>query len=70
MEPIAVSVAEAAALLSLSQRSIRRYCAKGRIRTVRVGRRVLVPLESLHRLVHAEAESGAPVTIETGARDA
>jgi excisionase family DNA binding protein len=51
MEPLAVSVEEAARLTSLSPRTIRRYVRSGRIQAARVGRRVLVPLESLRALV-------------------
>jgi|HubBroStandDraft_1064217.scaffolds.fasta_scaffold338342_2 excisionase family DNA binding protein len=40
----AVSVREAARLLSISQRTVDKYVALKVIRTVRVGRRVLVPL--------------------------
>jgi len=52
MEPLAVDVREAARLTSLSVHTIRAYCGKkGRIRAVRVGRRVLIPIAELERLV-------------------
>jgi excisionase family DNA binding protein len=51
VEPLAVDVREAARLTSLSARTIRRYILLGRLRVVRVGRRVLVPVESLRALL-------------------
>jgi excisionase family DNA binding protein len=43
----AVSIREAARLLSISPRTVDKYVALKVIRTVRVGRRVLVPMESV-----------------------
>lgn len=67
MEPLAVDVREAARLLSLSPHTIRAYISKGRIRAVRVGRRVLIPVVELERLVRegvpAQAEE-QPVEVE------
>lgn len=51
MEPLAVDVHEAARLTSLSARTIRRHIRLGRLRVVRVGRRLLVPMESLRALL-------------------
>jgi excisionase family DNA binding protein len=47
MEPLAVDVREAGRLLSISPRTIRRHIQSGRIKAVRVGRRILVPVEAL-----------------------
>jgi len=47
----AVSVREAARLLSISQRTVDKYVALKVIRTVRVGRRVLVPMKSVNEVV-------------------
>jgi len=44
----AVSVREAARLLSISPRTMHNYIASNSIRTVRVGRRVLVPMKSVN----------------------
>jgi excisionase family DNA binding protein len=55
MEPLAVDLREAARLTSLSMRSLRRYIKTGRIRGVRIGRRVLIPLDSLRRLLQQGA---------------
>jgi excisionase family DNA binding protein len=51
MQPLAVDVREAARLTSLSTFTIRRYIRRGHIRAIRLGRRVVVPLESLEKLV-------------------
>src|SRR5271169_638676 len=47
----AVSVREAARLLSISQRTVDKYVALKVIHTVRVGRRVLVPMKSVNEVV-------------------
>jgi excisionase family DNA binding protein len=51
MEPLAVDIREAGRLLSLSSRTIRRHIRSGRIKAVRVGRRVLVPVKVLTEMV-------------------
>ena len=51
MEPLAVNVVEAGRLLSISPRTVRRYILEGRLRAVRIGRRVLVPLDCLRELL-------------------
>lgn len=56
MEPLAVDVREAGRLLSLSPHTIRAYIRKSKLRAVRVGRRVLVPVAELERL----AREGVP----------
>lgn len=50
MDPLAVGIEEAARLVGLSKYTIRAYIRKGRIRAVRVGRRVLVPVVALREL--------------------
>lgn len=55
MQPLAVDVREAGRLLSVSPFTIRRMLRDGRLQPIHVGRRVLVPLESLTALVHAKA---------------
>jgi excisionase family DNA binding protein len=47
----AVSVREAARLLSISPRTVDKYVALKIIRAVRVGRRVLVPMKSVNEVV-------------------
>jgi excisionase family DNA binding protein len=50
LEPLAVDVREAGRLTSLSPRTIRRHIKSGRIRGVRIGRRLLVPIDALREL--------------------
>jgi excisionase family DNA binding protein len=46
----AVSVREAARLLSISPRTIHNYIAFKAIRTIRIGRRVLIPMKSVNEI--------------------
>jgi len=57
LQPIAVSLREAAELVGLSKATLRRLAAAGRLRLVRIGGKNLVPLADLHRLVGLEAET-------------
>lgn len=50
-KPLAVGVNEAAKMLGVSPFTIRNYIASGRLRAVRVGRRVLVPMEVLEKVM-------------------
>lgn len=53
MERLAVDIETAAKMTSLSPHTIRKYIRKGnRIRVVRFGRRVLVPVIELQRLIN------------------
>jgi len=54
MEPLSVSVVEAGRLLSISPRTVRRYILRRRLPAIRIGRRLLVPLDSLRKLVQEE----------------
>jgi len=49
-EPRAFGIKEAARLLSVSTWSIRRWIRQGKIRSVRLGKRVLVPASEVDRL--------------------
>jgi excisionase family DNA binding protein len=49
--PLASGVADAARRLGLHPDTLRKHIAAGRIRSVRVGRRVLVPESELVRIV-------------------
>ena len=49
--PLAVSIARAARLTSLSRRTIRNYARSGRIAAVRCGTRIIIPLGALEELV-------------------
>ena len=69
MEPLAVSIAEAARLVGLRKYTVRQYVQKGLIHAVWVGRRVLVPLTSLERLVE-KGVPGRPARSRTQAESA
>ena len=49
--PLAVSIARAARLTSLSRKTIRNYANAGRISAVRCGTRIIIPLGALEELV-------------------
>jgi excisionase family DNA binding protein len=49
--PLAVSKREAARMLGVSERTVDNYIALKAIRCVRVGKRVLIPMRSLHEVV-------------------
>ena len=48
---LAVTIAEAARMTSLSRGTIRGYARNGRIKVVKVGRRTIVPIATLQNLV-------------------
>jgi excisionase family DNA binding protein len=50
-KPIAVTVARAATLIGVSRATIRDFAKSGRLRIARVGRRVIVPMNSLEQFV-------------------
>lgn len=47
MEPLAIDIREAGRLTSLSPRTIRRHIKAGHIRSVRIGTRLLIRVDSL-----------------------
>jgi excisionase family DNA binding protein len=51
MEPISVSIIEAAKMIGLGRTSIYAMIADGRLEAFKVGRRTLVRVESIKRLV-------------------
>jgi excisionase family DNA binding protein len=53
MEPIAVSINEAAAILGIGRTSIYRLIKEGRLETVKLGRRNLVKTRSIKALAEA-----------------
>ena len=55
-EKMAYSASEAAEAVGISERHIRNLINSGQIRTVRLGRRVLIPREALHELLAAPAK--------------
>lgn len=58
MQPLAVDIREAARLTSLSVFTIRRHIKRGLLKATRVGRRVIVPMESLEKLI----QEGGPLS--------
>jgi excisionase family DNA binding protein len=50
-KPLAVGINDAAKMLGLSPPTIRQYVARGRIRAVRVGRLVLLPMGVLDKVM-------------------
>ena len=54
MEPIALSINDTAKLLSLGRTSVYAMIADGRLEAFRLGRRRLVRVESIKRLVAAQ----------------
>jgi len=53
--PLSVSFKEAAQVTSVSRTTLRRYAKDGRLRTVRLGRRRVIPYEALEELIRAGA---------------
>jgi excisionase family DNA binding protein len=51
MEPIAISINEAAKIVGLGRTSIYAMIADGRLEAFKIGRRTLVLVESIRRLV-------------------
>lgn len=53
MEPLALSINDAAKTLGLGRTSIYAMISDGRLTTFKVGRRTLVRMESIRRLIDA-----------------
>jgi excisionase family DNA binding protein len=56
--PRAVTITKAAELLGLPERTVRLYVARGDLPSCRLGRRRLIPLEAIRRLVESAAGGG------------
>jgi excisionase family DNA binding protein len=54
MEPLAVSIKDAARLTSLSARTIRRYIKSSRLRAIYIGSRCIIPMESIRELLRGD----------------
>ena len=59
MEKLSVGLAEAAELLSVSIFTIRRAVKRGELRVTKVGRRSVIPISELHRMLHPTADFSA-----------
>ncbi len=57
MEPIAVNVNTAAKMTSLSPHTIRLYIRQKKLEVARAGRRIIIPVESLKKLLRDGAPS-------------
>jgi excisionase family DNA binding protein len=60
------SVVEAAGLLAISQWTVRSYIKTGKLKPVRLGRRVLLAEDELERLVAEGQEQAGPDLQENG----
>lgn len=58
--PLAYSIKEACAASSLGRTSIYAHISAGRLRSVRLGRRTLIPADSLHALLEGKEASQCP----------
>jgi excisionase family DNA binding protein len=56
---MAVGIKEAAKNLGISPDTLRRHIARGSIRAVRFGRRILIPVEALEEVLAGESEKEA-----------
>jgi len=54
------TVVEAAAELGVHHLTLRKAIARGEIRAVRVGRRILIPKTEIERLLEGEVKAAAP----------
>jgi excisionase family DNA binding protein len=57
---ISVSIQEAAKILGVSKKTFYPLIREGKVRTVKIGRRVLVSVQSLHEFVDGKKESCNP----------
>ena len=69
MDRFAVSIEEAARLLSVSRFTVRRQVRAGRLRAVRVGRRVVILVASLQEFVQHGQPSQVGASREPDARN-
>ena len=65
MATLAVSPKTGAKMVGLSLSSFRRQVRAGKIRAVKVGRRILVPVNSLEKLLHMDEHPG-PAELSEG----
>jgi excisionase family DNA binding protein len=65
MEAMAVDVSTAAKMTGLSEHTLRQYARKGWLGVTRCGRRVLIPVENLQKLIR----EGAPSRSASGRND-
>jgi excisionase family DNA binding protein len=69
LQQLLIGIQEAAAAIGLSPWTVRQYVRNGRIRGVKIGRRVLIEPRELERLVESGqigAENGEPGEVVKG----
>ena len=54
-ERITLTIREAAKAIGIHEQTLRRYVRRGIVPAVRLGSRVLIPVEALRRLIEAQA---------------
>ncbi|MBX7492651.1 helix-turn-helix domain-containing protein [Qipengyuania sp. 1NDW9] len=54
-QPLLVEFADACALLNISRPTLQKMTEDGRIRSVKIGRKHMVPRAEIHRFVNGEA---------------
>jgi excisionase family DNA binding protein len=60
MRPIGVSIPQAAKMLGVSKKTFYPLIREGKVRTVKIGRRVLVSVQSLHEFMDGKKEPCNP----------
>jgi excisionase family DNA binding protein len=60
MEPLALRVREAAAMLGIGRSTLYVFISAGELETVKIGRSTLVPVESLRAFIDARRSSLQP----------
>ena len=60
MEKLGVSLDEAAKLTSVSAFTLRRQIKRGNLKVARVGRRLVIPISELEKLVRPVAQRNEP----------
>jgi len=69
ISPIAVSIPEAATMLGVSKKTFYPLIKDGKVRTVNIGRRILVSIQSLHEFVDGKKESSHSTEMSEESQD-
>jgi len=64
MQKIAVSLTEAAELTSISKYTISRQIKRGALRVVRIGRRLVIPIAELEKLLQSKDGPAGAVRVQ------
>lgn len=59
LAPLSVSLSRASELVGVSRNTLRRIAKRGQLRTVRIGRRRVVPMSALMKLIGEGAADSA-----------